>query len=319
MENGDNREGGESGAEAAGGRGGVVPAWPGDYIPVGSTSLFVRHAATTGPAGNDPAVFVHGLGGGSASWTDLMVLLADRLDCYAPDLPGFGQSPPPITDRYHIADQASAVWALVRQLGGRAHLVGNSLGGAVVAHVAASHPESVSTLTLVSPALPDWRPRPALLLLPLPLIPGIGELIMRRAAGDTPIQQARQTMRALAGDPARIPQLRIDETAAEIAAMGHHAHARQAYLGALSGAVRAYLRRGRTGLWQKARRISAATLVVYGGADPLIGTSLARRTGRTIRRSRILILPQVGHIAQLEAPQALADAITTLLTNPPPE
>jgi pimeloyl-ACP methyl ester carboxylesterase len=279
----------------------------------------VRHAVAQNAAGKDPAVFVHGLGGGSASWTDLMTLLSDRLDCYAPDLPGFGQSPPPLTDRYGVPDQACAVSELMRRLGGRAHLIGNSLGGAVAVQAAAWHPESVSTLTLVSPALPDWRPRPALLMLPLPLIPRIGELVMRRAAADTPQQQARQMVQGLAGDAALIPQLRIDEAAAEIAAMDEHQHAERAYLGALGGAVRAYVRRGRNGLWQAARQISAPTLAVYGGADPLIGTSLAGRTGRTIRRSRIVILPRAGHIAQLEAPRVLADAITTLLTVPPPQ
>ena len=38
---------------------------------------------------------VHGLGGAATNWTDVMDLLRDRLDSVAPDLPGFGWSPPP--------------------------------------------------------------------------------------------------------------------------------------------------------------------------------------------------------------------------------
>ena len=35
------------------------------------------------------------------------------------------------------------------------HLIGNSLGGAVCVKVAATRPDLIRTLTLISPALPD--------------------------------------------------------------------------------------------------------------------------------------------------------------------
>ena len=38
---------------------------------------------------------------------------------------------------------------------GGVHLIGNSMGGAVAVRVAASRPDLVKTLTLISPALPD--------------------------------------------------------------------------------------------------------------------------------------------------------------------
>ena len=63
--------------------------WPGEQVQVGGRTLFVRRA---GAAGAEPAVFVHGLGGASTNWTDLMFLLRGRYDCWAPDLPGFGRS-----------------------------------------------------------------------------------------------------------------------------------------------------------------------------------------------------------------------------------
>ncbi len=47
--------------------------------------------------GLPPALFVHGLGGSSQNWSELMAQLADTVDGEALDLPGFGWSPPPPT------------------------------------------------------------------------------------------------------------------------------------------------------------------------------------------------------------------------------
>ena len=41
-----------------------------------------------------PALYVHGLGGSSLNWTALGLLLNDTVRGVAPDLPGFGRTPP---------------------------------------------------------------------------------------------------------------------------------------------------------------------------------------------------------------------------------
>src|SRR5688572_20665380 len=83
-----------------------IPAWPGDDVDLGRQTLYVRRAGTPDA---DPAVFVHGLGGSSTNWTDLMALLADRVDAHAPDLPGFGRSGPSPDGRYGLDTHARAV------------------------------------------------------------------------------------------------------------------------------------------------------------------------------------------------------------------
>ena len=50
-----------------------IPRWPGELVPVGAGEVFVRTAPAI--AGAEPALFVHGLGGSSTNWTDLMDLL----------------------------------------------------------------------------------------------------------------------------------------------------------------------------------------------------------------------------------------------------
>ena len=65
------------------------------------------------------------------------------------------------------------------------HLFGNSMGGAISMIVAAAQPDLVRTLTLVSPAVPDLRPRLRRVSdprMPLAFLPVVGTRV-RRAAG----------------------------------------------------------------------------------------------------------------------------------------
>ena len=130
-----------------------VPDWPGQLIQLGHEQrVYVR----TAPGHGEPALFVHGLGGSSRNWTDLMDLLRGELACAAVDLPGWGDSPPRPDGRYSIAAQAQTIAALGER-DGPVHLVASSLGGAVAVKLAAGRPDLVRTLTLISPALPGSR------------------------------------------------------------------------------------------------------------------------------------------------------------------
>ena len=77
---------------------------------------------------------VHGMSGAATNWTDLMAELAPDFDCAAVDLPGSGFSPPPReAPGTRSARSAGTVIRLIEALGaGPVHLVGNSMGGAVV-------------------------------------------------------------------------------------------------------------------------------------------------------------------------------------------
>jgi pimeloyl-ACP methyl ester carboxylesterase len=62
-------------------------------------------------------------------------------------------------------------------------------------------------------------------------------------------------------------------------------------------------------LWSVAARVQAPTLVVWGERDRLVAPRLAGRTAAALRRSRLLVLPGVGHVAQIEAPEKVARAV----------
>ena len=292
-----------------------IPPWPGEKVRLGGLEVFVRR--TPGPAGGgEPALYVHGLGGASTNWTDYAALLATRLDADALDLPGFGESGPAAArGGYGLAAQARTVVAYLEHRGaGPVHLVGNSMGGVAALLVAATRPELVRTLTLVSPAMPWLRPRRGSdFAMPLLLVPGIGRYAQRRLDALSPERRAAGLIRICFADPAAVPRNRVDEAVAEIARRRELPWATDAFTAALRALARSYLLLGPRSLWQQAGLVQVPTLVVWGAEDRLVPVELAGRTAASVPDSRLLVLPGVGHVAQLEAPETTARATLALI------
>ena len=286
---------------------GTLPPWPGRL----EHGLFVRRTPATGA---EPALFVHGLGGASTNWTDLMGLLVGRLDAVALDLPGFGHSEPPVAASYTLRTHVRAVVTLLeRQERGPVHLFGNSLGGAVATRVAARRPDLVRTLTLVSPALPSLRPRRGVdPRMPLLLIPGISTLLSRRLAEISPEQRARATIKLCYGDPSVVPAQRMQEAVDEVVRRSSLPHGEVAFTGSLRGLIGAWLEPGHRNLWRQASTVRVPTLLVWGTEDRLVDVSLAPKALAAFRNSRLMVLPGVGHVAQLEQPATVARAFLAL-------
>jgi pimeloyl-ACP methyl ester carboxylesterase len=289
-----------------------VPPWPGSTVSVGGQSLYVRRA---GRPDAPPAVFVHGLGGSSNNWTDLVALLADRVDAHAPDLPGFGRSGPPKDGRYAVDAHADAVVAYVRGIGrGPVHLLGNSLGGAVSVRVAAEHPDLVRSLTLISPALPQYRlrrtsdPRLALMLLP-----GLSALVDREREKATPERIARDVLALCVADMSGIHEDRVRLLAEDITRRRALPWANVALTASLRGLVRSYFEPGPRNLWRQLGTIATPTLVVWGDHDRLVPHALGPAAVRRLRNGRLLALPDAAHVAQIERPEVVADAVRALL------
>jgi pimeloyl-ACP methyl ester carboxylesterase len=60
-----------------------------------------------------------------------------------------------------------------------------------------------------------------------------------------------------------------------------------------------------------AARVRVPTLVVWGDRDRLVAPRLAVRTTRVVG-GRLLMLPGVGHVSQIEAPEAVAAGVAGL-------
>ncbi len=281
-------------------------------MPLPSGPLHVRAAPATRD-GAEPAVLVHGLGGAATNWTDVMDLLRDRVAPLAPDLPGFGWSPPPDGDDYSLRAHVRAVTELIEAGPGPVHLLGNSLGGTVSMVLAATRPDLVRTLTLVSPALPVLRPRRSNAHLPALALPWAGQRLASRL-GRFPVEQrVRATLDLCWADPSRVPARRVEEAMAEAERRARLDHDGDAMIRSLRSLMSAYLRPDRWPLWRLAARVQAPTLLVYGLKDRLVDPRTSARAARTFPRSRLVVIPDSGHVSQMEHPALVAREVRRLL------
>ncbi|GGP52547.1 alpha/beta fold hydrolase [Streptomyces melanogenes] len=265
-------------------------------------------------SGLEPALFVHGLGGSSQNWSALMPLLDDRLDCEAVDLPGFGDSAPPDDGDYSVTGHARAVIRFLDSAGrGPVHLFGNSLGGAVATRVAAVRPDLVRTLTLVSPALPELRAQRTAWPTALLAVPGVASLFTRMTKDWTAEDRTRGVMALCYGDPGKVSPEAFRAAVEEMERRLRLPYFWDAMARSARGVVDAYTLGGQHGLWRQAERVLAPTLLVYGGRDQLVGFRMARRAAAAFRGSRLLTLPDAGHVAMMEYPEVVAQAFRDLV------
>ena len=285
-----------------------VPHWPGRMITLtGGEQVWL---AETPAAGRELVLCVHGMSGAATNWTDLMADLAPDFDCAAVDLPGSGFSPPPKTKtRYSVGAQARTVIRLIEALGppGPVHLIGNSMGGAVSVRVAARRPDLVKTLTLLSPALPDLKVRQTVAHFPLLALPFLGEWLIRKWALRYPVEnRVAGVFATCCYDPSRIHP---DRFALEVEALRRR-DALSYEAASLAGAARTLvvetLRPAPLSLWRAAARVTAPSLVLFGSDDRLVHPRLALRAARVFRDARVQVLPETGHLAQIEQPGLVA-------------
>lgn len=101
----------------------------------------------------EPILLIHGSGpgvSGYANWRLTMPVLASKFRVVAPDLVGFGFTERPQGISYNMDQWVKHLVGLMDALGiARAHIVGNSFGGALALAMAIRHPQRVNRLVLM--------------------------------------------------------------------------------------------------------------------------------------------------------------------------
>ncbi|HEY0789270.1 MAG TPA: alpha/beta fold hydrolase [Thermoanaerobaculia bacterium] len=241
-----------------------------------------------GGTGTEAIVFAHGLLFSSRIFDEQIRALRDRYRCVAFDFRGQGQSE--ITrSGYDIDSLAEDAAAVIEALGAApCHFVGLSMGGFVGLRLAIRRPGLLRSLVLLDSSadaegLRDRLRYSALIVIArwFGLRPVIGRVL--------PVMFGRRLLRnrelrtfwrdrILAND--RVGAIRAVE-------------------GVLS----------RAGVYDDLGKITTPTLIVVGEEDRATPPVHSRRMHDVISGSRLLVLPETGHMASIEAPEAVTDAI----------
>ena len=265
-----------------------------------------------GPEDGQVVVAVHGLGGSHANWHDLGPLLARSHRVLAVDLAGHGRTP--------RAGRSASVRAncellgrfLREEVGRPVVLLGNSMGAAISVLHAAEHPEDVTGLALIGPALPRMRTdvpgRSLAKQVALYAVPGLAEraLARRRARlGAEAFVQA--TLELTCADVSRVsPGMR----AAAVQLCAERANGPDAEAAFLEAARSLGLLVTRAATYRSLlASLTAPGIVLQGALDRLVPASGIRQLAALQPGWGVHLLDGVGHVPQIEDPRLTADLL----------
>jgi 4,5:9,10-diseco-3-hydroxy-5,9,17-trioxoandrosta-1(10),2-diene-4-oate hydrolase len=240
-----------------------------------------------------PVVMLHGGGPGASGLSNFgrnLPVFAQRFRTIVVDQPGFGKSGKPPVKGNYFTFAAGALAGLLDELGiGRAHLVGNSLGGGTAVRFALNFPERAGRLVLMGPgglSLNVFAADPT-------------EGVKRLAEFGAPPGPSREKMiaflRTMVVDSKLITDELIDERYA--AASEPESLAAMASMGASFFDPESF----EDGLlWREAHRLRNRVLLIWGREDRVNPVDGALVAMKMIRRVQLHVFGGCGHWVQLE-------------------
>jgi pimeloyl-ACP methyl ester carboxylesterase len=234
-----------------------------------------------------PLVLVHGGTVDGRMWRPQLAALADEYTVVAWDEPGAGRSSD-VPEDFGLADYAQCLAGLIEEIAhGPAHVAGLSWGGTVALELYRQHPQLVATLILVD-TYAGWKGS-----LPEEEVHARVEAVLRMLAA--PDEEFDPTPPGLfAGDPpaeflpllnAMAGDFRRESLQTEVVVM---AEADQRDL---------------------LPHIAVPTLLIWGEQDVRSPLSVARQFEQAIPDTRLVVIPDCGHVSNLEQPDRFNEAV----------
>lgn len=253
------------------------------------TSLAFKTLGGEGP----DVVLIHGYGSDRLSWLATSPALMPLARVHAVDLPGHGESDMDIRDGSITALAARVMETLDTAGITRAHFVGHSLGGAISLLIAAQQPGRAASLSLIAP---------------LGLGRGVDESFVTALPALQDADQALTLLRRLVVKPVLINKMTAQRSVDQLNRDG----AREAFTRIGQSLIAGQQQFFDAAL--KAAETDIPRLTLWGGSDainPLDDDKLARFGGEQ------LIIPDTGHLPQIEAMKAVNTRLAEFLTGRP--
>ncbi len=244
--------------------------------------------------GGDIVLFLHGIGGNRTNWHDQLTVFAADFHAVAWDARGYG-----LSDDYDgpldFGNFARDIVRLLDHLGvATAHIVGLSMGGRIALDFAARFSDRVASLTLSGTRASftqrtDAERAEFLRLRKKPLVED----------GKEPRDIAPTVARSLMGR--RSTGAHFEQLVESIAALY-----KEAYVKTIEAST--YYDRSAA-----LESIRVPTLLVYGGDDRLNPPEIGRQIAAQINGARYVEIPDVGHLCNIEAPDAFNTTVLSFL------
>lgn len=253
----------------------------------------------------EPVFLIHGFGGSTFSWREVLPKLAEKHRVIALDLNGFGFTERPRRlIHYARSGQIRLILRVMNALGVEsAHFIGHSYGGGVITAMAALHPQRVRSLVLVDSTAPNWalaRQNNLAEISPL-------TWLFVRSYALRPANVRKALERSWYDDSLVTDQI-VD---------AYYTRLR------IAGAARAY-----RGLLTPTKspdeeklvvlqEIQQPVLLVWGADDTLIPVSAAEVAADVLPNGRLEVLEDCGHSPMEERPEAFLDSVHHFLGSLP--
>ena len=269
---------------------------PGRYVRAADIELFVQEE---GQAGAPAVVFIHGTGAWSETWRPAMkAVAAEGFRAIAIDLPPFGYSSRPATQRYDRPDQAQRIIAALDTLKlDTAILVGHSFGAGATVEAALMSPKRLRALILVDAAL-------GLQATAAEADPGV---LVRALLGAKPLRDSlvagfltnpgftKRLVQSFVADPAKVS----DERAA--------VYQQPLYVKGTTSAVGAWLPTlllpvtgAQSNVVSSYESLTMPVYLIWGALDSITPLAQAEHIKQIVPKAELSIMKNVGHIPQIE-------------------
>ncbi len=253
-----------------------------------------------------PVVLLHGGGPGASgvsNYSRNIDALAENFRVIVPDMPGYGRSAKGVDRSDPFGYLATHIGGMLDELGiERAHLVGNSYGGACALRLALDNPHRVDKLVLMGPGgVGTTRGLPT---------PGLKSLLSYYGGDGPSLDKLRAFIRTyLVYDGSAVPEALIEsryESSIDPEVLANPPLQRPAGLGAL---WRMDVTRDR-----RLGDLKTPTLIIWGRDDKVNKPSGATMLGNRIPNADVLITANTGHWVQWERADFFNAVTTSFLT-----
>lgn len=241
-------------------------------------------------------VLLHGFSADKKVWLRFSRHLGNKYNIIIPDLAGHGKTPYLQTNSHTISDQAERVVHLLQKLQiPQFHIIGNSMGGFISAHLSVHNPDNILSACLMDPA-------------------GVFPTTLSKM--DYLVQEGKNPFyisskldferfyKMTMAKPPFVPKFVLNSFALEY----------QSKINQLKHIFSEFTE-SKGFLGDQLDKINCPTLILWGAKDELLHVDTANIWHKEIKQSELTIWPEIGHMPMLEIAKKSAKRYQQFLTD----